>query len=221
MPQFIKQFWPKHSQIPKRILGVAGALVISPIFNILHIFFPYGWSRFQINWIPLVFTPWKMFLLFLPIFVSVGLIYKFRWAFIGWMLYSISLFIYNSYITYYHPIGINFSILTQSFILISLVPWILNKDISSPYFSKDNMRGWRRNLRIPWNKDYISESGIRLKSINRGIKGILFQNPGDSKIQLSQELILFSEFKKSKKTIKGRVTRLTKDQIFISVIEES
>ncbi|TGM57264.1 hypothetical protein [Leptospira vanthielii] len=97
----------------------------------------------------------------------------------------------------------------------------MNKDISSPYFSKDNKRGWRRNSRIPWNKDYVSELGIRFKSINRSIKGILFQNPGDSKIQLSQELTLFSEFKKSKKTIRGKITRLTKDQIFISIIEES
>ncbi|MDF3822275.1 hypothetical protein P3G55_20395 [Leptospira sp. 96542] len=63
-------------------------LFLSPLFNVLHIIFPYGWSRFQWEWIPILFSPLKIVLLILPILVSIGLYYKVRLALLGWMVYS-------------------------------------------------------------------------------------------------------------------------------------
>lgn len=209
----------KLKSIPKRILFIVVFLVLSPIINLLHLTFPYGWSRFQWDWFFIVFSPWKILLLLSPIIVALGLLFKVRWAFISWVLYASSLFIYNAIITWNHPNEINFSILFQSFVLVSFLPWILHKDIRSPYFSSEKQRGWRRKTRIPWVKKYFSESGEEFQSINRSLNGILLQIPNGSKIQPLDELILFESFKNSKTRIHGKITRHSGDYAFFSITE--
>lgn len=209
----------KVKSIPKRILFIVVFLILSPIFNLLHITFPYGWSRFQLDWFFILLTPWKLLFLLFPIFVGLGLIFKVKWAFISWVLYASSLFIYNSIITWNHPTGINFSILFQSFVLISFVPWILQKDIRSPYFSNEKHRGWRRKNRILWEKKYISESGEEFQSINRSYNGILLQIPNGCGLQLFDEIELFESFKNSKIRIQGKITRINGNFAFLSISE--
>jgi hypothetical protein len=213
--------WNKLNSIPNRILLIVAILILSPLFNLLHIFFPYGWFRFQWNWFFLVVTPWKLVFLLIPILVAIGLFNKSKWAFISWILYSMSLFVYNTIITWNHPTGINFSVLFQSFVLISLVPWVLLKDIRSPYFSHDSHRGWRRNTRIPWVKKYITESGEEFQSINRSPNGILLRIPNGFGSQLFDEMDLFESDKSSKVKVHGKVTRISGDFAFLSIIENS
>ncbi len=220
MPSLILRMSRRLRLIPKRILLVSGLLVISPIFNILHILFPYGWNRFQWSWIDIVFTPGKILFIFFPILVAIGLLYKARWAFIGWMIYSLSLFSYNSFVTWNHPTGINFSILFQSLILISLVPWVLHEDISSPYFSRNKGRGWRRNHRIPWEKVYYSDGGLEFKSINKSRNGILFHIQDsvkialDSRLSLSQDRIVGGGDR-----IEGTIVRMNENSFFLSFVK--
>ncbi|NCN08601.1 MAG: hypothetical protein GW938_02030 [Leptospira sp.] len=214
-----RQFWRKLKSIPKRILFIVVILFLSPIFNLLHLTFPYGWSRFQWDWFFLVLTPCKTLLLVFPIVVALGLLFKVKWAFISWVLYASSLFIYNSIITWNHPTGINFSILFQSFVLISFVQWILHKDIRSPYFSSEKHRGWRRNNRIPWVKKYFSESGDEFQSINRSPNGILLRIPDGLRLELFDELNLFDSDKDTKIKIQGKVTRINGDFAFLSISE--
>lgn len=219
MSQVSRQLWRKLKSIPKRILIIVILLVLSPIFNLLHITFPYGWSRFQLDWIFFVFTPWKIFFLIFPIIVALGLIFKYKWAFISWILYASSLFIYNSIVTWNHPTGINFSILFQGFVLISFVPWILHKDIRSPYFSSEKHRGWRRKTRIPWVKKYFSESGDEFQSINLSPNGILLRIPDGLRLELFDKLVLFESDKNTIVKIEGKITRISGDLAFLSISE--
>lgn len=97
-----------------------------------------------------------------PLFVGVGLWLVRSWGFWLFLAYTPLLLLFNVREIVARPNLFSFSALGQNVLLFAAIGYVLQKDISAPFFAS-TPRGWRRAKRVPLTID-VTVEGMTLKT---------------------------------------------------------
>ena len=96
----------------------------------------------------------EIILLFLPLAVGVGLFSTKKWGWWLFLIYGISLILYNLYVLKISPDLLNISAALQSIFGVATVYYFTQKDISAPYMKMVSTRLEDAKAKPNWNKYY-------------------------------------------------------------------
>jgi hypothetical protein len=173
----------KRVKLPLSILIIGIILVLLPFLSIFLINLKEGITILtiirQLNWYQLV-------LIFIPLFVGIGLLRVKKIAWYALILYGTILILWNIYTATYHPSNWNYFALIESILFFVFILYFLRKDISSPYF-KLYPRGWRGEKRYP-TRIKIQVNGNEFETRDFSFAGFYFDSDLKEQYELGEEV---------------------------------
>lgn len=166
----------KRLKRPKTLLCFGTLFLILPIINYFYIANQLEFNYKEFSVVLKSIDSFALFLLIIPIFVGIGILFVQKWGWWLFLIYSILLIVYDIYALILSPTYFNIGVLLRSIFGIFAIIYFTRKDISAPYF-KMYPRGWRGEKRKPiemeikhefkWILCWNSEFSIYNKPKNR------------------------------------------------------
>ncbi len=123
------------------IIGVG--FIVAPFANLV---FNAIYFKMPLNVVFYKYDALGISLLFVAPLVGLGILHVKRWGWYTFIVFAVGVLSYNASLLFKHNITYNWIVLIHSFILLVMAGFVLQKDITAPYFAYDK-RGFRRAKR--------------------------------------------------------------------------
>lgn len=198
----------KRIRLPFSVLFFSCLLIVSPVLQIL--FFKIHRNE-SVSAVLHSLKLYQAVFMAVPLICGIGLFLLKKWSWYLFLVYSIVLLLYNSFLTVRNPDSFNFISIAETALLFSAMVFFLRKDISAPYM-KMYPRGFRGEKRRPVVRTVLI-NGMERKTRDISETG-LYADWTEAPFQLNEEVsVLFPDDPVSSPARKAGVVRIDENGV--------